>query len=68
MTQPDLQSVNDNEILRGFYFHLKFLKIKTLAKNSEFTVTTRLGDFWPQGHTKLGRGPLVDATYQIYML
>ena len=27
----------------------------------------RLGNFWPKGHSlhKLGKGPLVDATYQI---
>ena len=33
-------------------------------------VTPRRGHFWPQGHNlnKLGRGLLVDATYQISSL
>ena len=46
------------------FFHV--FPIKAYVKH----VTTRAGPFWPQGHdlTKLGRGPLDDATYQILRL
>ena len=47
----------------------KIFSCFSLYKYAKYTSLER-GNFWPQGHNvnKLGRGPLLDATYQISRL